>query len=72
MKYREYEVAFRNCIAHHEPICFDTLGNRSLAYAQANYNQIIKYLIFLGYTEKEILYGYDVQTHELTNKIMSL
>ena len=63
---------FRNRIAHHEPICFDALGNRNLLYAQANYKQIIEYLAFLGYTEKEILYGYDVQTQELMNKIMSL
>ena len=68
----DYINNIRNRIAHHEPICFDTLGNRSLAYAQANYKQIIKYLAFLGYTEKEILYGYDVQTQELMNKIMSL
>lgn len=50
----------------------DAHGNRNLVYAQANYKQIIKYLAFLGYTEREILYGYDVQTQELMNKIYSL
>ena len=63
---------FRNRIAHHEPICFDNHGNKSLLYAQDNYKQIIKYLAFLGYTEKKTLYGYDVGTLELINKITSL
>jgi len=63
---------FRNRIAHHEPICFDPLGNKSLAYAQANYKQILKYLAFLGYSEDKILYGYDVQTQKLVNEIMQI
>jgi hypothetical protein len=63
---------FRNRIAHHEPICFDVLGNRNMAYVQQNYNQILKYISFLGYSNKQLLYGYDVQTEELVNKIMSL
>ena len=64
--------AFRNRIAHHEPICFDTQGNKNMAYAQANYRQIIKYLAFFGYMEKEILYGYDVQTQKLINRILKI
>lgn len=63
---------FRNRIAHHEPICFDASWNRNMAYAQQNYKQILKYISFLGYSDKQILYGYDVQTKELINKIMSL
>ena len=63
---------FRNRIAHHEPICFDVLGNRNLSYMQQNYNTILKYISFLGYSDKQLLYGYDVQTKELINKIMSL
>lgn len=63
---------FRNRIAHHEPICFDTSWNRNMEYAQHNYKQILKYISFLGYSDKQILYGYDVQTEELINKIMSL
>lgn len=63
---------FRNRIAHNEPICFDVMGNRSLAYAQENYKQIVKYIQFLGYTEKQILYGYNVNTQVLTNKIKSM
>lgn len=63
---------FRNRIAHHEPICFDPQGNKNIAYAQMNYKQIIKYLAFLGYAEEKILYGHDVRTQELINKIMNL
>lgn len=63
---------FRNRIAHHEPVCFNVSWNRDMAYAQQNYKQILKYISFLGYSDKEILYGYDVQTKELINKIISL
>ena len=63
---------FRNRIAHHEPICFDRSGNKNMAYAQTNYQQILKYISFLGYSDHQLLYGYDVQTKELINKIMSL
>ena len=63
---------FRNRIAHHEPICFDKMGNKNMAYAQTNYKQILKYIAFLGYSDKQLLYGYDVQTNELINKIISL
>ena len=63
---------FRNRIAHHEPICFDEQGNKSMTYAQANYKLILRYLDFLGYDEKRILYGYDVQTQKLTNQILKI
>ena len=63
---------FRNRIAHHEPICFDASGNRNMSYAQTNYQQILKYISFLGYSDKQFLFGYDIQTKELINKILSL
>lgn len=63
---------FRNRIAHHEPICFDMLGNRNLSYMQQNYDKILKYISFLGYSDKQLLCGYDVQTKELIYKIMTL
>lgn len=63
---------FRNRIAHHEPICFDASGNRNVAYVQANFQQIQKYISFLGYSDEQLLYGYDVQTKGLINEIMSL
>ena len=63
---------FRNLIAHHEPICFDSSGSKSLAYAFANYKLIVKYLEFLGYKEKEILYGFDVKTITIARMIMRI
>lgn len=63
---------FRNRIAHHEPICFDSMGNKDLTYAQVSYKQILKYLAFLGYDEKKVLYGYDVKTQLLINKIIKI
>lgn len=63
---------FRNRIAHHEPICFDAFGNKNMTYVMKNYQQILKYLSFLGYSEKQLLYGYDIQTKELINKVMNL
>ena len=63
---------FRNRIAHYEPICFDSRGNKCLFYAMMNYKQIVKYLEYLGYNEKRILYGFDVQTQKLMSKIMTI
>ena len=48
---------FRNRIAHHEPLCFDTLGAINVVYAKEIYNLIIKYIDFLGYCTNELLYG---------------
>jgi len=39
---------FRNRIAHHEPLCFNNLGEINVDYAQEIFNLIIKYLNFLG------------------------
>lgn len=58
--------------AHHEPICFDSLGNRNMSYVQTNHQLILDYISFLGYSDFQLLYGYDVQTDELINKIMNL
>jgi len=49
--------AFRNRIAHHEPLCFDSLGEVNVNYAQEIFDLIIKYLNFLGYNTHELLYG---------------
>ena len=62
---------FRNRIAHHEPICFNSRGNISMDYALANFRLIVKYLEYLGYKEKEILYGFDVKTVTIAKRIMS-
>ena len=61
--------AFRNRIAHHEPICFGQTGLVDTAYARSNYMLILRYLFFLGYNESQILYGLDVQPDAIFNKI---
>lgn len=61
--------AFRNRIAHHEPICFDQTGFVDTVYARSNYMLILRYLFFLGYKESQILYGLDVQPDAIFNKI---
>jgi len=40
--------SFRNSIAHHEAICFDKQGRISAFYANAIWNLIQKYTMFLG------------------------
>ena len=48
---------FRNRIAHHEPLCFDTTGTVNVMYAQEIFSSIIKYIGFMGYNTNELLYG---------------
>jgi hypothetical protein len=48
---------FRNRIAHHEPLCFDTLGTVNVVYVKEIYALTIKYIDFLGYRPNELLYG---------------
>ncbi len=63
---------FRNRIAHHEPICFDATGQKSMVYAQANYMLILKYITFLGYDKDDLLFGLDVMPDGIMNKIIQL
>ena len=49
--------AFRNRIAHHEPLCFDNVGTINVAYAQEIFSLTAKYIGFLGYDTNELLYG---------------
>lgn len=63
---------FRNRIAHHEPICFDALGRKSMVYAQANYALILKYITFFGYDKEDLFFGLDVMPDTVMNKIMNL
>lgn len=63
---------FRNRIAHHEPICFDSSGNKSMADARENYALIRKYISFLGYAEAELFYGFDVLPDAVIDKIERL
>jgi hypothetical protein len=42
--------SFRNKIAHHEAICFNSIGQKSMLPAQTHYELILKYVEFLGYS----------------------
>ncbi len=60
---------FRNKIAHHEAICFDTNGLKNAAPAKTNYNLILKYINFLGYSENHLFYGLDIQPDKVLDSI---
>ena len=64
--------SFRNRIAHHEPICFDAAGRKSMIYAQTNYALILKYISFLGYDKDDLLFGLDIMPDTVMNKIIQL
>lgn len=64
--------SFRNRIAHHEPICFDNIGNKDVDFSQYNYNQILKYIYFLGYNKDELYFGLDVLPDKTISQIKSL
>ena len=49
--------AFRNRIAHHEPLCFDNTGIVNVAYVQEIFYLVVKYIVFMGYNADELLYG---------------
>lgn len=63
---------FRNRIAHHEPICFDATGRKSMVYAQTNYALILKYLSFFGYDKDELFFGLDVMPDSVMDRITKL
>lgn len=63
---------FRNRIAHQEPICFNSQGDKDVTFAQDNYTQIFRYISFLGYSKDELFWGFDVDPTPTINKIMSL
>ena len=46
---------FRNRIAHHEPICFDGLGNISTVFARKHYQLICDYLRYFGQTPEKVI-----------------
>ena len=64
--------AFRNRIAHHEAICFDSTGTKNTAQAKASYALVIKYIQFLGYQEAHLYYGLDVLPDKILEKIDNL
>jgi|BioPla2DNA2_1021312.scaffolds.fasta_scaffold44238_2 hypothetical protein len=60
---------FRNRIANHEPICFDTNGYKSIGPAQDSYNLIVRYVNFLGYSENHLYFGLDVLPNSILERI---
>ena len=72
--YNELQVikAFRNRIAHHEAICFDTYGAKNTAQAKASYALVIKYIQFLGYQGAHLYYGLDILPDKILQKIDNL
>lgn len=48
--------AVRNRVAHHEPVCFDTSGEKSSEYARNHYQEIIDVLNWLNIDARELFY----------------
>ncbi|MGM9742183.1 MAG: hypothetical protein ACI3ZC_03905 [Candidatus Cryptobacteroides sp.] len=63
---------FRNKIAHHEAICFDSMGQKSIALAKDSYALILKYINFLGYAENHLYFGLDVLPDSVLDHIDTL
>lgn len=63
---------FRNKIAHHEAICFNAVGQKSMVSAQTHYAMILKYVEFLGYSKDHIFFGMDVIPETTMTKIQNL
>ena len=64
--------SFRNKIAHHEAICFDASGKKSIVPAMINYDLILKYITFLGYQKNHLFYGLDIMPDAILDKINEL
>ena len=60
---------FRNRIAHHEPICFDSSGSKSISLAKDHYDLIVRYVNFLGYSEEHLYFGLDVLPDSVLERI---
>ena len=50
----------------------DTAGNKDVNFARYNYNQILKYVYFLGYNKDELFSGLDVLPDTTITKINNL
>lgn len=60
---------FRNRIAHHEPICFDSTGRKNIGLAKDLYDLIVRYVNFLGYPEHHLYFGLDVLPESVLERI---
>lgn len=63
---------FRNRIAHHEAICFDTTEQKSMIPATEHYELILKYIDFLGYSKSHLFVGLDILPETVMRKINNL
>lgn len=63
---------FRNRIAHHEAICFNSLGIIDITATQDKYQLILKYVQFLGYNSNHLFWGIDILPTSIMAKIASL
>lgn len=64
--------SFRNRIAHHEAICFNTAGEIDLSYAQSNLELIKKYVVFLGYDPVKLFWGTGIRPYSMIERISKL
>lgn len=48
---------FRNRIAHHEAICFNSKGEIDLSYTKEKLELINKYVTFMGYEPSQLFFG---------------
>lgn len=62
---------FRNRVAHHEPLCFDSLHNKNVMYAQQHYDLIKRYAQWLGFNSDQLFYGID-HVQDTIDKIAAL
>lgn len=46
---------FRNRIAHHEPICFDSLGRINTTFARTHYQLMCDYIFYLGQPSDDVV-----------------
>lgn len=63
---------FRNRIAHHEAICFDSNGRIDMTITQNKYELILKYIVFLGHQSNHLFYGIDILPDSIIAKIEAL
>ena len=64
--------SFRNRIAHHEAICFNSAGDVDLDYAREKLELIKKYVVFLGYNPVELFWGTGIRPYSLFDRINNI
>lgn len=64
--------SFRNRIAHHEAICFNSKGEIDLDYVREQLDLIKKYVSFLGYDPLDLFWGTGIRPYSLIEKINNI